>query len=295
MLDPKLYTLLEVLKEESYTKAAKKLSLTQPAVTQHIKQLEKELGVKILIRTKNQIKASLEGEILVEYARRNIALYEKMLQSIADSMGSIRKLSVGITHTAESNAAALALANYSAKNKGMTINITTAGMGDLCERLKNYEIDLAIVEGDCQDPTINSLLLDRDTIVLVMSKDNHLRNREAVSIEELMEEPLILRRPLSSTRDLILSYLKSRQLSIDDFNVILEVDNVSTIKNLVEQGVGLSFLPRSTCLNEIKKKTLKVLDVKDLNLVRNINILYLKSFNRVNLLESLVNEYRLLT
>ena len=67
MIDSKLYTLLAVVESNSYTRAAEQLSLTQPAVTQHIKQLEKELGVKILNRVGNDIKPTSEGNIVIKY------------------------------------------------------------------------------------------------------------------------------------------------------------------------------------------------------------------------------------
>jgi len=106
MVDIKLYTLLAVVELNSYTRAAEQLSLTQPAITQHIKQLEMELGVKLLNRIGNEIKPTNEGNIVIKYARRNIALYERMKQSLIDQQRQIRRLIVGITHTAESNAVA---------------------------------------------------------------------------------------------------------------------------------------------------------------------------------------------
>ena len=78
MIDIILYTLLAVVELNSYTRAAEHLSLTQPAVTQHIKQLEKELNVKIFNRVGKEIKPTNEGNIVIQYARRNIALYERM-------------------------------------------------------------------------------------------------------------------------------------------------------------------------------------------------------------------------
>jgi DNA-binding transcriptional LysR family regulator len=84
MIDIRLYTLLEVVKYNSYTRAAEHLSLTQPAVTQHIKQLEKELNIKIFSRVGKELKLTKEGNIVLQYARRNIALYERMKQNLLD-------------------------------------------------------------------------------------------------------------------------------------------------------------------------------------------------------------------
>ena len=177
MIDTKLYTLLAVVEFNSYTRAAEHLSLTQPAVTQHIKQLEKELNIKIFNRVGSEIKPTNEGNIVIQYARRSIALYQRMGQNILDEQRHIRRLTVGITHTAESNAVAEVLGKYSSKNPGASITIISDSINNLYDMLKNYEVDLAVVEGKVQDDSINSLLLDTDSLMLVVSNNNLLAKR----------------------------------------------------------------------------------------------------------------------
>ena len=80
MISPKLRTLLAVAECQNFTKAAAELSLTQPAVSHHISQLEEELGVTLFIRGKGGLKLTAEGEIVVKYARRMAALYDRREQ-----------------------------------------------------------------------------------------------------------------------------------------------------------------------------------------------------------------------
>ena len=291
MIDPKLYTLLAVVEFNSYTQAAKHLSLTQPAVTQHIKQLEKELNIKIFNRVGSDIKPTNEGNIVIQYARRNIALYHRMEQSILDERHYIRRLTVGITHTAESNAVAEVLGKYSAKNPGTSITIISDTISNLYNMLKNYELDLAVVEGKVQDESINSLLLDTDSLVLVVSNNHPLAKKSMITINELKKEPLILRRPSSGTRNLFTAHLESNNMSLYDFNVILEVDNIATIKDLIRRDIGISILARSVCLDELKKKKITVLPIENLSMIREINILYHNDFKHVDILQSIMKEY----
>ncbi|HHV95789.1 MAG TPA: LysR family transcriptional regulator [Clostridiaceae bacterium] len=294
MIDIRLYTLLAVVEFKSYTRAAEHLSLTQPAVTQHIKQLEKELNIKIFNRVGKEIKPTNEGNIVIQYARRNIALYERMKQSILDERRHIRRLTVGITHTAESNAVAEVLGRYCAKNPGTTITIISDSINNLYNMLKNYEIDLAVVEGKVQDPSINSLLLDTDALMLVVSNNNPLAKKSMVTINELKKQPLILRRPSSSTRNLFVAHLESKNMLLDDFNVILEVDNIATIKELIKRDIGVSVLARSACLDEVKKGRITVLPIENLSMIREINILYHSDFKQEDILQSIIKEYNLL-
>jgi len=291
MIDPKLYTLLSVVEFNSYTRAAEHLSLTQPAVTQHIKQLEKELNIKIFNRIGNDIKPTNEGNIVIKYARRIIALYESMAQAIIDEQRHIRRLTVGVTHTAESNAIAEVLGKYSAKTPGTSITIITDTINNLYDMVKNYEVDLAVVEGNVQDSSINSLLLDTDSLVLVVSNNHPLAKKNMVTINELKKQPLILRRPSSGTRNLFTAHLESNNLSLDDFNVILEVDNIATIKDLIRRDIGVSILARSVCLDELKKGKITVLPIENLGMIREINILYNNDFKHIDILQNIMREY----
>ena len=112
-MDSKLRTLLTVAECQNFTKAAQELSLTQPAVSHHITQLEEECGAPLFIRGKGGLKITPEGEIVVKYAKRIDALYEKMRADLKDNERKISTLQVGITHTSESNITAEVLAKCS--------------------------------------------------------------------------------------------------------------------------------------------------------------------------------------
>ena len=81
-------------------------------------------------------------------------------------------------------------------------------------------------------------------------------------------------------------------MSIDEFNVILEVDNVSTIKELIRKNIGVSVLARSTCLDELKKKTIVTLPIENLSMIREVNILYREDFTHVDVLQDIAKFYR---
>jgi len=103
MIDAKIETLLTVCELKNFTKTAKKLALTQPAVSQHIKQLEKEYDIKLFNRSENGIELTQEGLILEKYARRIKSLNENLKQEIMDEKTNIKRLIIGVTPSAESN------------------------------------------------------------------------------------------------------------------------------------------------------------------------------------------------
>lgn len=291
MLDVKLTTFLKVTETKNFTRAAEALALTQPAVSQHIKQLESELGVKLFIRAENGLKLSRDGEIVYKYAQRLHSVYQNMLQALVDERTNTTHLTIGITHTAESNAIAEVLAKFSAAHGGMRITMITDTINNLYSKLKTYELDLAIAEGTVPASGFNSLLLDTDCLVLAVANNHPLAKKSMVTINELKHEKMIIRLPDSGTRNLFVSHLESNNMSINDFNVVLEVDNVATIKELIRHGFGVSILAKSVCLNEIRKGKLTALPVENLSMMRQINLIYHKSFENIALLRDLVKTY----
>ena len=291
MLDPKLRTLLAICERGSFTRAAEELSLTQPAVSHHIRQLEEETGVRIFYRKKGTILLTPEGKIVEKYARRMAGLQEKMTRDLSAAARRITALRVGITHTAESNLIAEVLAKYSAENEGVNITIVTETIHHLYEMLSNYEIDLAVVEGRVKDPSINALLLDTDYLVCVMSNHHPLARQSMVTLGEIRRERLILRLPNSGTRNLLESHLESLQMDLADFNVVLEVDNIATIKDLVRKDMGLSILARSACMDELRKGKLTALPIENLSMIRETNLLYHRDFEHTEILRELMKLY----
>ena len=291
MVDVKLFTLLKVYETGNYTRAAEKLSLTQPAVSQHIKQIERELGTVVFDRSGGKIRPTPEGTLVIQYAERVVSLYENLQRALEDKRKSIDRLRVGITHTSESNIVTEVLAQYAEQFDNMKITIQTDTISNLYEMLKTYKIDIAIVEGAVADPSINSVMLDTDSLVLCVSNEHPLAKRSLVTIEELKKEKMILRLPSSGTRNLFAANLESRNLSLEDFNVTLEVDNIATIKDLVRRNYGVSILARSACMDELKKGKITVLPIENLSMIREVNILYHHSFKHAEILQDIVRIY----
>ena len=291
MVDPKLHSLMKVVETGSFTRAAEQLSLTQPAVSQHIRSLESELNVRIFERKNNELHVTHEGEMVIKYARRMLSLYNNLRKDLTSEKRQLTSLTVGITHTAESNAIAEALARYVNSRSGVTIKIITDSQSNLHDMLKNYELDFAIVEGKINDPSLKYLILDTDCLVLAVSPGHRLAHRGMVTIGELQKEKMILRLPDSNTRNLFVAHLESNNMSINDFNVVLEVDNMATIKDLIRRDFGVSILARSVCLDELRKGKITVLPVENLSMMREINLAYYGDFNQFDVIHGIMKIY----
>ena len=291
MVDTRLYSLIKVVETGSFTRAAQQLSLSQPAVSQHIRQLEDNLGVKIFEHSHNKFTLTPEGEIVVSYARRMVALENKMEQALKNEKEKLRSLTLGITHSAESGAIIEALAAYVHNMEGLNLKIITNTTDNLYAMVKNYELDFAFVEGKISDPALRFMMLDTDCLVLAVPPGHRLAKKGSVTIDELRQERLILRLPNSNTRNLFAASLKSQNLSVDDFNVTMEIDSIASIKDLVRRGFGVSVLAKSACMSEVRKGKLIVLSIENLGMMREINLVCRRDYEHPELLQGIVRKY----
>lgn len=288
MIDLKIKTLLTVAEEKNFTKAANKLNLTQPAVSHQIKELEDELQEQLFIRKKGDIIPTPIGDIVLNYARKFVAMHNKMLDDIKHNHKINIKL--GITHTAESNKITEIIGSYLINNPGLSVTIITDTTNNLYKMVENYELDLAIVDNK-KNVKLNYLPLDTDYLVCVVNNNSPLAKKKIVTLKELKKENLILRLDSSYTRKLFESTLESINESINSFKIILELDNIETIKDLVGKDMGVSILAKNTCIDEVNRKKLTILPIENLSMVRKNYIIYTDYFNYIDNVKELINHY----
>ncbi len=292
MITQKLTTLLKVAETKNYSKAAEELNLTQPAISMHIKQLEEELNTKIFRRKNHNVELTPEGAIVVKYAIRVKNIYSNLLQSLKDEQLNIKRLTIGLTPSAESSIISRILAKYSLEKDNLHITIISDTIKNLYNKIKNFEIDVAFVDGKILDDHLNYILLDTDSLVLAVANNNPLSKKKIISLDELKQEKLILRSESSGTTELFENQLKSFGESIDNFEVMMEIDNIAMIKDLVRNNYGVSILAKSTCLRDIEKNHFKIVSIENLSMIRELNIVYHKDFSHIDILNEIVDLYQ---
>lgn len=287
MFDAKVNTLLAVIEAGSYTKAAHKLNLTQPAVSHQIHMLESEFDIKIFYRVKNKWKLTPQGKILVQYARRAAAVYANAYQAIEDSKTATGHLNVGITPTAGETIIPQVLATFCNENPGIHINIGVNTIQKIYTRLKAYELDFAVVEGAVGDDALITTTLDTDFLCLAVSPMHRLSRAKTVSLKEIRHEKLILRSRSAGTRQLFEKHLGARDMDLSEFNVMMELDNVSMIKELVSMDLGITIIAKSACREESANGRLSIIPIENSTMVRQIDMVCQKDFIHPQLIDNI--------
>ena len=214
-----------------------------------------------------------------------------LCNKIVEEKSGPRLIRVGITHSLEGNVVPEIFASIARKNPRTTIKIYSDDIKNIYDKLSTYEIDLAIVEGKISNTKFSKVLLDSDHVMAIMSKDNPLAKKSVVTIQDIQNEKLILRHSRSATRSLFAENLERNNLSLDDLSVLIEIDNTATIKDLVSKNIGISVLPKSVCVNDIKSKKLVAKPIKDMDMTTQIYLLYNKNFFDEKVLQNIINTY----
>ncbi|MDO5732249.1 MAG: LysR family transcriptional regulator [Eubacteriales bacterium] len=291
MLDIRIDSVLTIAECGSFSEAARELGMTQSALSQQIKKLESSLGTQLFRRDMRPMTLTEEGRLYLKYARRLKGFAAEFEEALNDLRYHRRQLRVGITHSAENGRVASVLAEYCRENEGIKIKIVTDGIKNLYTRLKNFELDLVFVEGAKSDPDLNERNLDTDELIVVLGPKHPLALADAISLREILGQELILRGSTSNTRDLFKRALHHEGMSLKQFKILLEVDSLRTIKELVARNYGLSILPRSACLEEVKRGELLARPIKNLEMIRVLKMVWHKTFEDLGLLDRLEELY----
>lgn len=289
MIDDKLYTLIVLERERNYTKTAAICHISQPAVTQHIKSLEDFYGIKIFKRNGRELLLTIEGELLVKNARRLYALNNKIKSEIELSFKKLKQLNIGITLTAGGYFIPEILKVFKENYPLIKFNFHTDLAENLVNRINNFELDFAIIDGIPPKNNLNKTLLSMDQLIVIANNSHPLLNEKNVSFDMLKKEDFILRHDTADTRKAFDAYLKNHLETIDDFNIILEIDNTALIKELIIKGYGISIMSKALCEQNIKQGAIKEIKINDFKLERGIYLVYPQNLKNNEIITSIIN------
>ncbi|MFA6811766.1 MAG: LysR family transcriptional regulator [Bacteroidaceae bacterium] len=292
MLNTKTYTLISFVNTKNFSKTAEELHMTQPNVTYQIKALEKEYGIHIYSKDRRNITITKQGELLAKYAQRLVEQDKQAQLAVKNYDKGTSSIVVGITPTAEETMVPHIFAKYAQLNPDVHIKIVSHNIRHIYSYIKNFSIDLGLIEGQINNSKLESLMLDTDFLVLAVSPKNALAKKRSVTLAELKQQNLILRLTHSGTRQLFESSLLANNETIDNFKVTMEIDNINTIKELVSNDYGATVIANSSCVDEANHGKLILIPIEKMSMVREINLVYRKDFSNLKLLTDIQQIYK---
>ncbi len=275
MLDFRMDTLIAVCKYMNFTKAADNLNITQPAVSQHVRHLEEEYGIKIFQYDGKKIKLTAEGKTLLDAAitiKHDDLFLKEQLKELKKERSN---LIFGTTLTIGEFVMPERLAVFLNKYPDMSIRMMVANTHRLLEKLNNGEIDFAVIEGYFTKSEYDYLQYSRERYIAVCGPDYRF-NGDGGTMEDLLKERLIVREPGSGTREILERILGEKNITIQDFKNLVEISNMNAIKSLVRSNCGITFLYEAAAREEIKAGSLREIRLREYDFTHDFTFVWRK-------------------
>ena len=266
-----LQVFLTVANEKSFSRAAEKLFRTQPAVSLAVQRLEQEFGEKLIDRSGKDLILTDAGRTVLEYARR----FQSLQQELDNSLAELRDNSAGRLTIGANESSTLYLLQHIERYRELYPKVKVQVRRSLSSKIPNELLDgnleLGVISYDPGDERLNSKVLFADSLAFIVSPRHRLAHRKSVSLTELGEETFIAHNVLSPYRDVVLREFQVHKVPL---HMDVEMPTIETIRKLVQNNLGVAFLPRMCVEQEISQGLLCEVRVKELHVERKIRLIY---------------------
>lgn len=250
------------VQNNSISKAAKLLHLTQPGLSLQLQSLEKDLNVCLLIRSNKGIELTEAGQVLFDYASTILSLQENVERDLNSIKENKNSLIVGSCKAIGEYALPCSIYVFKHDNKNTDIQMEIVNTEEVINRLLDRSINLGITSGNPNSDKLISKKITSDRLLLVTSLP---LMKDKISVKEFLKLPLIFRESGSGTRSMVLESLGHQNVALTDLNVIYELNSMEAIKTSVISGKGISFIPELTIKRELKDGVLKTIEIEGIN------------------------------
>jgi DNA-binding transcriptional LysR family regulator len=254
-----------------YTRAAKELGLSQPAVSARIAVLEKDLGVRLLQRAGRGMALTAAGEVLTVEAARVLTRVDAARQAVEEVKGVLRgRIRIGASTTPGIYIVPRAAARFASAYPGVTTEVRVGNTLQIEEAVLRGELHAAVVGGHLAAKDLRSEVLCDDELIVFAAPSHPLARKRTVDLEEMLQHPFAVREKGSATRERFERWLGEKGLAC---RVGVELGSPEAVKHAVTEGAWLGALSRVGLQWEMEAGRLKEVRVKGLDLRRQFRVI----------------------
>jgi DNA-binding transcriptional LysR family regulator len=261
-----------ISRAQSVSRAAEELALSQSATSSALGEFERQFNLQLFDRVGKSLRNNEAGQQLLP---RAVELLDRAHEIEALLQGHIGfgHMKIGATLTVGNYLATILVARFLQDHPESRIQLQVHNTSSIVQRIANHDLDLGLIEGDCHHADIEVQPWIADELVVFTAPDHPLAKLNKVGIEQLLQEPWILRERGSGTRETFDRAFHNHHARL---NIRLELEHTEAIKRAVESGLGISCISRLALKDALRRGSLVELPTPDLNLGRYFYILWHK-------------------
>ena len=262
-----------VVERQSFSQAAERLGVTQPAVSLQVRALEKRLGKRLLDRSGRRVEPTEAGHALYRGAQRMLALEGQLLDEL-DSAGGGElggTLQVGSSTGPGSTVVPVLLCEFQRQNPGVAVSLAISDTQSVVERVADRELELGIVGAARRHRGVTFEPFFRDDVVLACPPGHRFAGK-SVTLDDLKDEPLIVMQEGAGVRQVIEDELRQAGTRLRDLQPKLELGLQESARSAVAAGYGVTFISRAAIEADLAAGTLATARVKGLDPAREVSL-----------------------
>jgi DNA-binding transcriptional LysR family regulator len=267
-----LEVFVAVGRRESVSRAAEALALSQSATSTALGEIERQFDCQLLDRVGKTLRLNELGQQLLPKA---VELLDRAreIEELLEGKTGFGALRIGATLTIGNYLAALIIASFLQRHPESRIRLQVHNTATIVQQVAHHELDLGLIEGDCQHPDIEVQSWLEDELVVFCAPNYPLAKQGYGSLEELAEQPWILREPGSGTRETFDHAMRHHHLPL---NIRLELEHTEAIKHAVEFGLGIGCISRLALREAFRRGSLVAIETPELDFRRQFRFLWCK-------------------
>lgn len=273
MIDIRLKVFQSVARNLSFTKASQELFISQPAISKHVQELEKEYNVRLFERLGNKIQLTKAGQLLLDHANKILKNYQKLNYDMnALQQYTTGELRIGASTTISQYVVPEMIAAFHRQFPDVRISMLSGNSREIEYALSSDRIDIGMVEGVIRQPQLKYTSFMDDELVAIVRSDNTQLTKESISLAELKSIPIVIREFGSGTLDVMQQALKRQGISLSDLDIEMNFGTTEGIKHYVEKSDALGIVSIRSINKEIYSNIFRIVEIDGMSINRKLSL-----------------------
>ncbi len=266
-----LKVFLAVAEHASFSEAGRHLHLSQPAVSQIIQGLERQLGTQLFIRNGRTVQLTEGAQVLVSMARELLTSAQRVEQTMLSLQGEVvGEMSIGCSTASGKYLLPGLIARFRKEYPQVRLNVVIASREAVIAKLLSGEVSLAVSSKLVEHVDLEYQDFFKDDVILIVPASHRWARYRKIYPDDLLDEPLILREELAGTREVLMDHLRQHDISPDMLNIAMVLGNAEAIAVAVEEELGIAFVSRLAAARGMALGRVVEVSIEGMELSRNI-------------------------